>query len=278
MENKDGKLADASKVGLGLIIDSILDVGAEESTEIIKESIPHIAGEVSVDILSSMIPGVSGAIQSYKRVRAEKNLQLFVEQLHEKHNDLIKNLQKQTEKNRKKIDQLLLYILEITIDEYQEEKIEYIVNGYLNLTTHQEFTSDFVMHYYDMLKQLRLVDLSVLKLYNQNVYMDANISYHETYVDVMDKHGISYEQYNSVKETLLRYDLLKLELKEDTNDDMNKLESEINKIVSYIEHIRKNKRTRPPKLSKVKIRQRSRERIKISKFGREFYDFFLKHN
>lgn len=51
------------------------------------------------------------------------------------------------------------------IDEYQKEKNEYMINGYIYLTDHAEITSDFVMHYYDLLKQLRMVDISVLRLY-----------------------------------------------------------------------------------------------------------------
>lgn len=275
MNNNNGKIEDASKAGLGLLIDSLLETGTGVGAEVAKDMITHEAGNVTIDILSSLIPGISGAVSSYKRIRAEKNLRAFAEQLHEKHDELIINLQNQTDKNRKKIDELLLYILELTIGEYQEEKIEYIVNGYLNLTTHNEFSSDFVMHYYDMLKQLRLIDISVLKLYNQNHYTDSHNTKSATYSDIIEKHGITYGQYNSVRETLIRYGLLELEIKADTDDDMSKLEKSVNSIISYIEHINKGRKTRTPKISKVKIRQKSRERIKLSKFGRDFYNFFI---
>jgi len=273
--HKKEKLKDASKAGFGLLIDSLLEIGSEAGTEAIREVVTNESASVLVEILSSTIPGISGAISSYKRIRVERNLKAFIGQLNDKHKKLIVNLERKTKENREKLDQLLLYILELTIDEYQEEKIKYMVNGYLNLTAHDEFSSDFVMHYYDMLKQLRWVDISVLKLYNQRYDLDYQMVSKKTYEDIMDKHGITYEQYNSVREILVRYGLLEIEIKENTEDDMNKLEKGLNTIISYIEHINKGRKTRPPKISKVKIRQRSKERIKLSKFGREFYKFFV---
>src|SRR5699024_2811504 len=96
----------------------------------------------------------------------------------------------------------------------------------------------------------------------------------ETFREIMEKHGMSYEQYNSVRETLIRNGLLELEIKDDVDDDMNKLEDGINKIVAYIDHINSNRKSRPPRISKVKVKQKSRERIRLSKFGRSFYKFF----
>lgn len=65
---------------------------------------------------------------------------------------------------------------------------------------------------------------------------------------------MSYDQYNSVKESLRRIGLLELEVKDDIDDDMSKLEVGINQIVKYIEHISRDKKTRVPKISKVKIK------------------------
>ena len=90
----------------------------------------------------------------------------------------------------------------------------------------------------------------------------------------MERHGMSYDQYNSVRESLRRIGLLELEVKDDIDDDMGKLEDGINQIVKYIDHINRNKKTRGPKISKVKIKQRSKENIKLSKFGKDFYTFF----
>lgn len=273
MKKEKGRFLDGLDTGLGLLIDSLLDAGSDMGAEATKESISNLAGELTIDTASSLIPGVSGAVFSYKRIRAEKNLKEFVYQLHEKQEKLIENLSKQTIENRVKLDNLLYFVLEMTTDEHQEEKIEYMVNGYIYLTEHEEITSDFVMHYYDMLKQLRMVDISVLRLYYRGFYLhDQN---QETFRDVMEKHGMSYDQYNSVKETLKRNGLLELLVKDDVDDDMSKLEDGINNIVAYIDHLKSRKKSSPPKIPKVKIRQKSKEKIKLSKFGINFYKFFV---
>lgn len=275
MKNKKGRLIDSSKVGFGLLTESLLDAGANMGAEVVKESLSSLVKEFFVDTVSSSVPGFGGAVLSYKRMRTEKNLIALIYHLHDSHEMLIMNLKQQTEKNREILDNLLLYILEMTMDEYQEEKIEYMANGYINLTNHREITSDFVMHYYDLLKQLRMVDISVLRLY----YNIFNIMYDsegkgETFRDVMEKHGMSYDQYNSVREVLRRNGLLELEVKDEIDNDMSKLEEGINKLVGYIEHINSKKRSRPPKISKVKMKQKSKETLKLSKFGKDFYVFF----
>lgn len=274
MKNDKGKLIDGSKEGANLLIYSLLDVGTDMGADLLKESVTSMVSEVMIDTASSLIPGVGGAISSYKRIRAEKNLETLIFHLQENNKELIANLSKQTEENRTKLDALLHFILEMVIDEYQEEKIEYMVNGYIYLTDHAEITSDFVMHYYDVLKQLRMVDISVLRLYYKSRYLFDGVEERETFSDVMERHGMSYDQYNSVRESLRRIGLLELEVKDDIDDDMSKLEDGINQIVKYIEHINRNRKTSIPKISKVKIKQRSKENIKLSKFGKDFYEFF----
>lgn len=274
MKTNKGKFSDGSKEGANLLIDSLLDAGTDMGAELLKESVTNMASELMIDTVSSLVPGIGGAISSYKRIRAEKNLKTLIFHLQANNDELIANLSKQTEENREKLDVLLQFILETVIDEYQEEKIEYMVNGYIYLTDHAEITSDFVMHYYDVLKQLRMVDISVLRLYYKNRYFFDGGEERESFSDVMERHGMSYDQYNSVRESLRRIGLLELEVKDDIDDDMGKLEDGINQIVKYIDHINRNKKTRVPKISKVKIKQRSKENIKLSKFGKDFYNFF----
>ncbi|WP_240377962.1 hypothetical protein [Bacillus piscicola] len=257
-EKEKGNFADASKAGFGLLTDSLLAAGTDMGAEVAKESITHSAGELLVDTVSSLVPGVGGTISSYKRIRAEKNLKALVYHLHDNHEKLIENLSKQTEENREKLDELLLFVLEIATEEHQEEKIEYMVNGYICLTDHTEITFDFVMHYYDLLKQLRMVDISVLRLYYRSSYLFDSEENRETFKDVMEKHGMSYDQYNSVRETLKRSGLLELEVKDDIDNDMSELQDGINKIVKYIEHVNGKSKMKPPKISKVRIKQKSK--------------------
>jgi|SRR5699024_1664629 len=271
---KKGKFVDASKEGFGLLTESLLDAGTNIGAEIAKDSVTNIASELMLDTAGSFIPGIGGAISSYKRIRTEKNLKAFICYLHDNHEKLIDNLSKQTQENKEMLDELLQFILEMVTEEYQSEKIEYMVNGYIYLTEHDEITSDFVMLYYDVMKQLRMVDISVLRLYYKHSHLFDSDENKETFQDVMEKHGMSYDQYNSVRETLIRSGLLELEVNDDVDSDMSKLEEGINKIVKYIEHISSKSKRSSPKISKVKIKQKSKERVKLSRFGRTFYEFF----
>src|SRR5699024_6596622 len=133
------------------------------------------------------------------------------------------NLYNQTEENRNKLDKVLEYIIDIVVEEYQEEKIKYMANGYLNLTEHIDVSEDFVMHYYDMLKQLRVVDISVLRLYFRQKYHFIDKRMAETYQDVLERHNISIVQYKSVRENLLRMGLLELKIKDNLESDMSSL-------------------------------------------------------
>ncbi|MFB9974581.1 hypothetical protein FPQ10_06085 [Allobacillus sp. SKP2-8] len=272
MQDKDDKLKDASKSGFGLLSDSVLNASTNAASEIAKESVSDMVGEMAIDTVSSFIPGISGAISSYKIKRAEKNLTILINEVSKRQERITANLSKQTEENKDKLDQLLQYIIELAADEYQEQKIEYMVNGYLYLTDHNKITSDFVMHYYDTLKQLRMVDISVLRLYYKNAFLMP--TERENFRDIMEKHGLSYEQYRSVQETLRRHGLLELEVKDETENDMTKLEEGINKVVAFLEHLNKGKNSRPPQIGKVKIKQKTRESFKLNKFGKEFNDFF----
>jgi|SRR5690625_861653 len=272
-ENKE-KFSDGAKQSVGLLINSLIDVGTDMGSEVLKEYTTNVVSDLTVDTVSSLIPGIGGAISAYRRIRTEKNLKRLIYHIQEHNEKLLENLYKQTEANRKKIDELLQFILEIAIEEYQEDKIEYMVNGYINLTRHKDISSDFVMHYYDVLKQLRMVDISVLRLYYINRYFYKSTKEKETFQDVMERHGMTQEQYNSVRETLRRIGLLEIELKDNLSDNIDKLEDGINQLVGYIDHINRGRKTRAPKISKLKIKQKQRENYQLSKFGKDFYDFF----
>ncbi|WP_144558058.1 hypothetical protein [Shouchella miscanthi] len=226
-----------------------------------------------IDTTSTLIPGLGGAISSYKRLRAERNLKILIYQLHKRQGEIISNLKKQSDDNKDKLDKLLEIVL-IATEEFQEEKINYLVNGYVNLTRHIEITSDFVMYYYETLKQLRLVDLSVLRLYYRNSYYYSNDESYETFQTVMNKHGMSYDQYTSVRENLIRNGLLEREIKDEQEKDRKALEDGINRIIGYIKHINGKSKMSPPKLTPTKIKQKSKEVIKINRFGKDFYKFF----
>lgn len=265
------KRKDIQEAAKGLALDTILSVGSDTAAEIAKESITNIIGDILVDTTSSLIPGISGAVQGYKRARFERNITTFAKELHSQLDLLRKNLEFKNEEQKERIDKLYNYVMDYVIDEQQEEKIHYIVNGFVNITNHEYITDDFILTYYDVLKELRMVDISVLRLmYNSRYVFEKD----ESFQDVIEKHGISYEQYKSVRRNLQRKGLLTTKTDLNITDDLEEIVDKFKELYKYLDKVTdpKFKRTLPKlKLPKLK----SKENLQISKFGKDFVEFFI---
>src|SRR5699024_4849258 len=268
----EGKRKDLKKAGNELALDTFLNVASEAGAEIAKKSITSAAGDFAADAVSSIIPGLSGAIQSFKRIRFERNMRKVTEELHSKLNEVHSNLESKTLEQREQIDELFQYVLDAAMDEQQEEKIKYMVNGFLNITEHDSISEDFVLTYYDVLKELRIIDISVLRLmYSSRYFFDQESR--ETFQNVMERHGITYEQYEAVRRNLLRIGLLTTKTDINVADDIKEISKTFKDLISYLEKLTASKSSRLPKLKKPKLK--SKEQLEISKFGRDFVKFFL---
>lgn len=76
--------------------------------------------------------------------------------------------------------------LDYVMETKQEEKIKYIVNGFINLTTLENLQEDIILIYYDILDELNILDIRVLKTYD---YLNSS----EGYYDILEKTGISHD-------------------------------------------------------------------------------------
>lgn len=267
------KRKDIQEAAKGLALDTVLSVGSDTAAEIAKESITNIIGDILVDTTSSLIPGISGAVQGYKRTRFERNITIFAKELHSQLDLLRKNLEFKNEEQKKRIDKLYNYVMDYVIDEQQEEKIHYIVNGFVNITNHDHVTDDFILTYYDVLKELRMVDISVLRLMYNSRYAFEKYS-NESYQNVIEKYGISDEQYDSVRRNLQRKGLLTTKTDLNITDDLEEIVDKFKELYKYLDKATdpKYKRTLPKlKLPKLK----SKENLQISKFGKNFVEFFI---
>ncbi|MEK4801063.1 hypothetical protein MHI02_05820 [Oceanobacillus sp. FSL K6-0118] len=267
------KRKDIQEAGKGLALETVLSVGSDTAADIAKESITNIIGDILVDTTSSLIPGISGAVQGYKRARFERNITTFAEELHSKLDILRENLESKSGEQKERIDTLYNYVMDYVIDEQQEEKIHYMVNGFVNITNHEHVTDDFILTYYDVLKELRMVDISVLRLMYNARYVfgkDSNESFH----DVMEKHGISYEQYESVRRNLQRIGLLTTKTDLNITDDLEEIVDKFKELYKYLDKATDPKFKRSlPKLKLPKLK--SKENLQLSKFGKDFVEFFI---
>jgi hypothetical protein len=183
------------------------------------------------------------------------------------------NLESKTQDQKNRIDELFKYVMDYVIDEQQEEKIQFMVNGFINITEHEEVTDDFILTYYDVLKELRMVDISVLRfMYAVNVMFGNQIN--ETYLDIMERHGITYDQYESVRTNLLRIGLLTTKTDLNITEDLDEIANSFKQLYAYLEKLTNPKhRGTLPKLKVPKFK--SKDKLEISRFGRDFVRFFL---
>ncbi|WP_440897046.1 hypothetical protein ACS127_03370 [Amphibacillus sp. Q70] len=195
----------------GFLTEHILNVMSDYGTDALKEMVQDtitessfgIVSTVGIDVLGSMIPAVGGAISAYRTERKIQNIKKALEELN-KRIDLIKeNLLQKNEKNKIKVDKIFELFFDKVSETNQEEKIEYMVNGFVQVTKAENVNFDIAYLYYDTLDRLTLLDIASLRLSYQPGYYDDNDDV-KTYRDILEEFNIEYSQYEAVRENLLR--------------------------------------------------------------------------
>lgn len=211
-------------------------------------------------VVGAIVPGMAGAMVAYKQKRAEQMLEKFMIETKKRQGDLEEKLLKlDVDKVNEITGKYFGIVTGYVKDEVQEEKIKYLVNGFINLSSFENINEDFVLTYYDTLKTLRMVDIGVLKYYGELIQ--------QSYTEVTNELNIEYEQYDAIREKLARLGLFTT--KRDEAED-NLYENLIN-MQNYLGDLAKNKKA---SLKKFK-RADKKDSYTISKFGREFIRFFV---
>jgi hypothetical protein len=229
----------------------ILDVGAEGTISVVGETVAGVVGQ--------FLPGITNVYFSYRQKKFEKNMQRFKSEMQAKEAEFNQRLSEMEEaffeefKNRH-----LGIVTDYIVDEAQEDKIKFMVNGLVNLATHDYVKEDFILFYYDTLRELRLTDIGVLRFY---------FSLEMGYQELLDELGIDYDQYNSIREKLVRLRLLKTK----RDDEIDNLYQNVIAVQTYLESAAKGKSA---KLNRMK-RLTKNDSYSISRFGRDFVHFFI---
>ncbi|MFE0507966.1 hypothetical protein ACWF7H_28975 [Peribacillus butanolivorans] len=163
-------------------------------------------------------------------------------------------------------------MLNNALDEPQKEKIEFFINGFINIAQCETINEDFVLIFYDLLRELRLVDLTVLKLYGRYYLNEENTDIN-SYDDVLIKHNITYEQYNLVRRNLVKKGILTTKTDLILEKDLKAIEESIKELQKYVELITNPKKSNYPRLKSLKLKYNNR--FEITRFGREFIEFII---
>lgn len=256
-----------------LIIESLLSTVSSQGAEVVKSTGMGMIGSIATDAVASFIPGMGNAYMSYKQSRLQRNFTTFEDEMAGRIKRLTELFDLKNSEQKVELDRLYELVLGYVGDEPQEDKIKYLVTGFMNIAEHEKITEDFVLVFYDTLRDLRIIDLTVLKLYGKNRLSESGETVN-SYQDVLDMHEISYEQYDTIRRNLVRKGILTTKTDVILEEDLEEIEKAINELQKFV-----SKATNPknksslPKLKNIKIK--SKDRLEVTKFGKDFIRYCL---
>lgn len=222
-----------------------------------------ISGIVLEGVVGTVVPGVSGAMLAYRQKRQERIYAAFLEE--------IKNKMEVIEKRVKRLsadalidfkDKYFGMVSDYVLEEVQERKVQYLVNGLVNLAGMEQVNEDFVLTYYDTLHDLRIRDILVLNRYRA-LALPVRA---ESYPDFLCRLGINEEQYKAILEKLERMGLLET-MRDQKEDDFY---ANLMEIQDYLEKLSKGKRASLGRFRRLN----RRDTYHMSRYGRQFIQFF----
>lgn len=239
--------------------------------EIIAEDVVPVLGtemlkgtvlEAATGAVSAISPRIGGIMVAYKQKRWERNWEQYISLIAEHQEELNQRLNRLEEEQREKVKSTYFPLVSDYVgEEKQFEKIEFIVNGFINLSAGINMQEDTTLMYYDTLSQLSLLDLRVLKLYTDRY---VNEDQADNIYKVKDDYQIDTTQLLLIKEKLLRQGLL-------LSQNEEKIEENINNVSEFVEGLSKNKKNL--KLKRINKIRRS-DSYKITSYGIKFLNFF----
>lgn len=282
-----GEKIDAIK---GFLFENVLEVISEQGKDFLKENalplltneIARQGGDILIDYGASLIPGIGGAITEFRTNKKIRNLEVMVQIIDERNEQLKEKFERQTIANKEILDEIFEMVMRKIESTSQSEKIEFMINGYSEFLNLDNPSFDVAYLYFDTLDKLTILDISVLKLsYRANTLED--IDGYSNYEELLKAFDINYDQYVAIRENLNRLGLMENEYDDKLVKDINNLQVAIDEIRGSTESIIKAlSGARNAKIktlsNKSKVRLKAKDRLKISKFGRDFIRFFIVNN
>lgn len=193
----DEKL-DATK---NFLFDNILSVVTEYGKDFLKENalplvtneIVRQGGDILIDYGAGLIPGIGGAITEFRTNKKIRNLEVMVQVINKRNEELKEKFEKQTLENKEILDEIFEMVMRKIESTNQSEKIEFMINGYSEFLNLDNPSFDVAYLYFDTLDKLTILDISVLKLsYKTNTLDD--IDGYNSYTDLLKAFDINYDQ------------------------------------------------------------------------------------
>lgn len=270
-----------------IFIDTAQNIGSNVGSHLIGQAGMSAASEIiantALDTGVSALPILGDAIQSYrinKRFeRQEKLLELLQERL-----DYYTERTEAPLEEKQKYSDLLEVALQSVTDYSQEEKIHYLTEGLVTLFNTDKLSFDMGYLYIQTLNELTLLDIGVLKFYYDLIYKSEGTI--QTYEDVLSEFNIEYYQYEAVRDNLYRRGLFRQKNERNVekdfkniSDNLERLDENVATLYKFLEDMLKGKKNnRLHRFKKGKVKFETSNRYELSKFGREFNEYFLKNS
>lgn len=265
MEGKKfiNKVKEIIEPAKGPMLDVVSDLFVPEITEeIVGNFVPAVVAGAVGEVAGSLVPGVSGMIMSYKQARFERNIEKMVSELMKHMDEFNRYFAELEEKIAIQVKNQYFGIMADHVAEAtQEEKIELIVNGYINLVKDGHPQEDVVMMYYDTLDELTLLDIRMLKL--KTLYLNDD---RDSVIKIWQDYGIDRSQTDLINKKLSRLGLVESH----KENEYEKLFDNVHNIIDYLE-----KNSKGAKSNRLKVTHLTKSNSNVlTAYGRRFLKFF----
>lgn len=214
---------------------------------------------LACQIVGSVVPVANNVLLSYKQHRLERNVLNVLRIIQSKQNELESRMNELLENNPTFITQITEALLDNIVVELQEKMVEYNVNVYINLLKSDYTNIDLGLMFSKTMSQLNDLDIRILKVYS-NLKTDG-----ESIASICNELDLELNQTQFIKEKLELVGLL-----QSRNEEMN--DDNLDKIVKYLEKVKKENRKKSPKDVKVPSLKRvsASDSYRITPLGRHY--------
>lgn len=230
-------------------VEDIFDIAAMPTATI-------LSGVFFAGVAGSIAPRVVSGVLAYKQKRSEQMYERFMLEVRNKSADFESRLEKlEADQLEWFQDVVFPLVSDYVFENKQEEKIKYLVNGFLNAASMKITSEDILLLYYDTLDRLSTLDLILLK--------DKSIWRDELESRVISRELVLDGSINTAQEKLRSYALL------ETRGD-RQMDALLKTVVSMSEHLKDPKKTfKPERLNSSFLTS-----YELAKFGGKFLRFF----
>ena len=212
-----------------------------------------VSGLLLEGAAGAIVPGVGNLILAYKQQRTEKNLEVFISQIVARQDEFNERLNRlDPEKLEKITGHYFGIVTDYVLNVRQQEKIHFIVNGYLRLSETEGVNDDTVMMYYDTLDQLTLMDIAVMKSHHRLLATEEN----EEYMNILIP-----GQKHLIHEKLSHLGLV-------SSENEQRMNKNLQNIANYLLDMQKGKKNAKLKCDKIW----GSDSYRLTDYGRKFLE------